>query len=439
MREPKPAVTAECHDPRRKEPAISCRVAAATFAVLLLGAAGPLRAATTRTEDQRLVWQHAVELPEGSQLGTTLAMGGGISGFPYFGVAGTSVAGAGAIFRHPLAGSAWTHDWIDTPSAVQAYPVATDSVFGVIAHRNTDGTHAVRWWLASTGSFGVLVPSLADPVEALAMHGQTGGFLAVGQPSYLGGRGRVQIYEEAFGEWNLAATWVGEPGERLGTSLAAKDLAVVAGAPGREPNGAVYEYVRATEWLLWQRIDSPALAPQTGAAFGAAVALTSDGWLAVGSPDVDRLTSPGAATDVGAVYLYKVVFLLYELQALLRPPDATDFDHFGASLALDDRSLAAGSPGRDGALQNEGAAYVYRRAGSAWQTLPFLRLVDSSPEAEEALGTSVAVGGYGALAGAPNFDGNGVLDQGAVLFHSFRIFADDFDGGDFSAWSEVVP
>lgn len=416
------------------------QLAVIALATVLSDGTRPLLAGTTtRTEDQRLLWQHATELPPGSRLGTTLTQGGGFSGFSYFAVAG-SVAGAGAIFRHQLAGSAWTHDWIDPPSAVQPFPVDTDSAFGVIARREVDGTYSIRWWLASTGSIGFLVQGLAAPVEAVAMHGQTGGILAVGQPSYLGGRGRVLIYEEAFGDWNLAADWVGEPGERLGTSLAARGSAVVAGAPGRSPNGAVYEYLRAAEWIQWQRIDSPALAPQTGAAFGATVATTPDGsWLAVGSPDVDRLTSPGAATDVGAVYLYDATFLLWELVTLLRPPDAEDFDHFGASLAVDERSLAAGSPGRDGTVEDEGATYVYRLAGGEWQGLPFLRLVDGTPEAEEELGASVGVSAWGVVSGAPGFDGNGELDQGAVLFHSFRLFADDFDSGDTSAWSEVLP
>jgi hypothetical protein len=251
--------------------------------------------------------------------------------------------------------------------------------------------------------------------------------------------------------WDLALTdyvktgsFGGAPGARLGTALAYKQDVVVAGAPGYGDNGAVFVYVCCDpddQWIEWQRIDSPATF-QADAEFGGAVAITPDGrWIAVGSPLVDRVTSPGARTDVGAVYLYEHVGLTWQFHTLLRPPGAGHNDHFGTSVAMYDRHLVAGSPGEDGAEGNEGAAYVFHLAGDAWETVPRQRLVASGGEQHDGLGTTVAAGPVGALVGAPRADGEGVLDAGEVLFfrHAGAFFVDGFESGGSAFWSVTSP
>ena len=67
--------------------------------------------------------------------------------------------------------------------------------------------------------------------------------------------------------------------------------------------------------------------------------------------------------------------------------------------------------------------------------------MDAAAEEHDALGTSVAAGDLGALAGAPYHDGNDVQDQGAALY--FRgivtLFADGFESGGTTGWSAAVP
>lgn len=203
---------------------------------------------------------------------------------------------------------------------------------------------------------------------------------------------------------------------------------------------------RSNRWLELQVIDSPAVS-QTAAEFGSALALDGD-ILAVGSWLADRTTTPGERVDVGAVYVYHASFpfLLFELETLLRPAGAADFDWFGHGVDLYRSSpgsleLVAGAPGEDAGGDLTGAAYRYRRvadAGSAaW--VPVARMVDSNPSPFARLGYSVAVSRRGVLAAAPQGTPAGGEEGGVVLFFSSAVFADGFESGGTSAWSDVVP
>jgi hypothetical protein len=394
----------------------------------LLAAALPANAATTRTQDHRLVWGGESPLPEGSHFGTRLDLeASGASGSSRIAmVSAPDGAGMGLYYHSPAQG--WRYLGGSMGAAPQSYAVDIGLIGGsVFVRREGDGSYTIL-----DGGGQPLVSGIDIYVGAVAIHGDV---LVVGQPAYNGDAGRIRIYELDSG--NPPVTFFGGPLERLGESLAIGEATIVAGAPGSGPNGAVYAYQYTTEWVEWQRIESPA-ASQTAARFGAAVAL-DDGRIAVGSPDADRVTTPGALTDVGAVYLYEWNFLSWEFSTLLRPAGATHFDHFGAGVSMAGGLLAAGAPGEDGASVDEGAAFVYQLSGPQWRET--LRLEDGTPEADEAVGTAVAIGDRGAIVGAPSFDGNGVVDQGAVLFFGtvFTLFADGFESGDTSAWSSTAP
>ena len=395
--------------------------------IALLATALPAAAATTRTQDERVVWDYESPLPEGSHFGTRLDMeASGTSGSRVAMLSAPDGAGMGLYYHLPAQG--WQFLGASTGGAPQSYAVDIGLIGGgVFARQEGDGSYTIL-----DGGGQPLVSGIDYYVGAVAIHGNV---LVVGSPAYNGDAGRIRIYE--LGSGNPPVTFNGDPLERLGESLAIGEATIVAGAPGSGQNGAVYAYLYTTEWVEWQRIDSPAVS-QTDARFGAAVAL-EDGRIAVGSPYVDRVTTPGGRTDVGAVYLYEWNFLSWELSTLLRPATATHFDHFGASVSMYDDLLAAGAPGEDGSSVDEGAAFVYQRSGSEWRES--LRLEDATPEADEAVGIAVAIGDRGVLVGAPYFDGNGVVDQGAVLFFGsvFTLFADGFESGDTGAWSSTVP
>jgi hypothetical protein len=408
--------------------------------VALLVAPLPGTAATvTRTEDQRLV-EGAAPAPQG-HFGSRVVMSR--SRVETFALVAGNGAGA-TVNRFPYVGAGWQWQSTSSWSSAQSLPMDHEAGWGLFASLEANGETWVRRQTYTELS-GKLLELVADnEVKALAYYPP---YLALGIPDANLQSGVIVIYEQhaVLGDWSPVAYLFGQSsGDRLGAALAAKDGIVVAGAPGYGANGAVFLYICCDfdgQWLEWQRLDSPAIS-QAGAEFGAALDIAGDGsWIAVGSPLVDRVITPGERVDVGAVYLYEHVGFSWDLETLLRPPGAADDDHFGTSVAMHRKFLVGGSPGEDGAEGDEGAAYVYHLAGTAWETVPRLRLADSAAEEHDALGTSVAAGDTGVLVGAPFFDGNDVFDAGAVLFYANAgaFFDDGFEGGDSSAWSLTVP
>ena len=437
---------ASCRDAERTRRAVARHAAGALAAVALLAAPWPAGAAAQRTEDQRLVSRFFS--PADAHLGSTVAMGR--SGTGVFALVGAPEGGSssgGAVYHFQLLdGADWynhTRHSASPTGAPQPFAVDVEGSRGYASLRETDEENSVLAY-DYDGWLGVSLQDLhPTEVRAVALQAQGTEFLALGHPEWSLDRGLVWIFErDDEGDWALTAGFQGVlPGDRLGSSLAAKAGVLVAGAPGYGANGAVFIYVRGEEWIEWQRLDSPATS-QADAEFGAAVDIEAEGyWIAVGSPFVDRVISPGERVNVGAVYLYENVGFGWEYGILLRPPGARDNDRFGTSVALHDVVLVAGSPGEDGAVGDEGAAYVYQRSGSLWSTVPRLHLIDAEAEEHDALGTSVAAGSLGALVGAPYHDGNDVNDQGAVLFYRgiVTLFADGFESGDASEWSDAVP
>ncbi len=394
----------------------------------------------TRTEDQTLLWDYLTELPPGPAFGATLALAD-TPDASSIAIVGAPQAGAAQRFSLGPGATSWVSHPPILPTAPQYLPV-TAGFYLLYAMLDSGGaTTSLRH--ADSGQVEV---SGIDGgwVWALVMDGTT---LAIGQPDFFGGSGRVRIYEQQSpGSWMLAKTFVGGFADQLGRGLAIDGPVIVAGAPGRGDNGAVHVYARAGSWIELQEIVSPA-SSQTGADFGWAVALDGD-LLAVGSPYLDRTTAPGALTDAGGGYVYEVVtlpFLEFELQALLRPAEATDHDWFGWSVDLaasptGSVELVAGAIGEDDGGVNAGAVYRYLRTGnphaSSWHLVH--RLKRSEPLDYDQLGTTVALGAAGVLAGAP-YTTEHPGTPGAVLFFGNRIFADGFESGDTSAWTETFP
>lgn len=286
--------------PNRHPCCFGCALVLAGLGLL----APPLLAVTpTRTEDQRVVYDYENEpLPAGSLLGSTLAMGGDcpthffdfpvLAGAPEDGtIVGFGHApGAGWALRHISFGFGYSH-----PTAVDFHGEQ-----GVLTQwRPEEGTTSIRLVGCSYNGSDVIT-GLTDEVAAVATYGDV---IAVGHPGYAGDAGRLRIYERSGTSWALVKTFVGTTGERLGAALDLKEAVLVAGAPGYGDNGAVRIYVRDTDsWDHWQRIDSPAAAPQLDAHFGAAVAIDGSGWrlarpTSTGSPARASESTSGRSTS----------------------------------------------------------------------------------------------------------------------------------------------
>jgi hypothetical protein len=128
--------------------------------------------------------------------------------------------------------------------------------------------------------------------------------------------------------------------------------------------------------------------------FGASLALSGD-TLAVGATGED--------SESGAVYVFRRSGTAWLQEALLHASNAESLDHFGASVALSGDLLAVGAPQEDSAalgiggdqgnhgIWDNGAVYVFRREGAAWQQEAYVK--------SSRLGYSQRFGGLVALSG----------------------------------------
>lgn len=107
----------------------------------------------------------------------------------------------------------------------------------------------------------------------------------------------------------------------------------------------------------------------------------------------------------------------------LAASDAASYDVFGYGLAIDGESLLVGSRGSDTPQQNSGAVYAYRRVSGNWAQAQ--KLVFPTALRDDQIGTSVALSGSVAVAGAP---GRGLSGAAFVL---------RFDGGTWFSQTEV--
>jgi hypothetical protein len=156
-------------------------------------------------------------------------------------------------------------------------------------------------------------------------------------------------------------------------------------------SGAVYVFGRGSGgWALQAYLKaSDAL---TGAAFGWAVSLSTDGSaLAVGAP--------GADSGRGAAYLFRRGETGWEEQSRLAAPDPQAGDHLGwtVSLSGDGSALAVGAPD---AAASAGAAHVFIRGdgGRSEQSL-----TAPAPQPGDQFGWAISMSGDGSAlaAGAP--------------------------------------
>lgn len=141
---------------------------------------------------------------------------------------------------------------------------------------------------------------------------------------------------------------------------------------------------------------------ENGDQFGNAVAISGD--VAI----VGAFGEDGAGSDRGAAY----AFLLPSGEELwkLTAADAVDGDRFGKSVAMEDDLALVGADAADGGGSDRGAAYFFDLETG----IQLQKIVATDAEDGDNFGTSVALAGGIALVGAPNEDGVGGGDRGAL-------------------------
>jgi hypothetical protein len=253
--------------------------------------------------------------------------------------------------------------------------------------------------------FGVSVALDGDTAAVGAWREQDAGFRT----------GAVYIYQRDASGWRQTGKLIdggGAPGDLFGQAVAldGDTLAVGAYRAGFAA-GAVVLFKREglLGWGLEARIDAPT--PEFFAEFGVRVALQGD-TLAIGEWLGDR-----AATDAGAVHLYRRSAGLWSHQTTLTAPDAEVGDRFGVSLSLDEDRLLVGAHRKTIRDRDTGAAYLFARDGSAWRHLVRLEPPPAPPAQFQhgEFGAAVALAGDLAVVGDWTHDpGEFVRDSGTA-------------------------
>jgi len=196
--------------------------------------------------------------------------------------------------------------------------------------------------------------------------------------------------------YHFDGAWVEDPpllgktvGGRFGRSLALAGDLLVIGASTEQVQGSVYFATRAgTVFTLDPTPLEPSMSPEV-LTFGASLALSGDGLLAVGAPNTDA--------GMGAVLVYHHDApeppSAWTLVATLRPPGGVA-PRFGSSIDFIEGSLLVGAPG-DGS----GQVYVYNSPEN--DEPPSLILSGAFQPLGASYGQQLATSGRRALIGAP--------------------------------------
>jgi hypothetical protein len=252
------------------------------------------------------------------------------------------------------------------------------------------------------------------------------------------GAGAVYVFtRDGAGNWSqqayIKASNTGA-GDEFGASVALAGDTLAVGAPledsatdiinGEQLNesaanaGAVYVFVRNGAGTWQQQAYVKASNTDAGDRFGHRVAMSGD-TLAVSARDEDSASvgvggdqAGDMAVNSGAAYVFvRDGNGQWTQQAYVKASNAGANDIFGASLVLDNDTLAVGSPYEDSAANtingeqlnedafNAGAAYVFVRDGNGlWSQQAYVKSANS--ETRDLFGWSIALSGDTLLVGA---------------------------------------
>ncbi|NIO42631.1 MAG: hypothetical protein GTO41_22285, partial [Burkholderiales bacterium] len=146
-------------------------------------------------------------------------------------------------------------------------------------------------------------------------------------------------------------------------------------------------------------------------AFGFSVAIDGDTIFVGAHREGDADT-----TENGAVYVFKRAGTSWVEQAKLLAADKGRIHHFGRSVAIDSDTALIGAMGQsDSGTYRNGAAYVFANEGGIWTENAVLLASDKA--GGDWFGWSVAIDGSTAVIGARQDDDHGYSSGSSYVFH----------------------
>ncbi|MFO0860837.1 MAG: hypothetical protein U0570_09800 [Phycisphaerales bacterium] len=261
-------------------------------------------------------------------------------------------------------------------------------------------------------------------------------------------QGQAFVFRFVSAAWNPEGTLTASDGaanDTFGSSVAIAGDTIIVGAPGKASGTATYQgavYVFTRSGATWtQQAKLTATDGAAGDNFGCSVAIFGDTAI-VGAYG----KSGGANFYQGAAYVFVRTGSSWTQQAKLTASDGAANDFFGVSVSLGLDAAAIGADGKtiSGATA-QGAAYVFKRTGTAWAQQA--RLVAQDGVAGDYFGTSVSLSGsslaVGALykaSGANAYQGAGYvfLSSGVSWTQQAKLTASDGGAFDYFGSSCVL-
>jgi formylglycine-generating enzyme required for sulfatase activity len=236
----------------------------------------------------------------------------------------------------------------------------------------------------------------------------------VGAPAAASQQGSAYVFVRSGTTWaqqvKLTAS-DGAPGDQFGGSVSVSGDYALVGAlaetvSANAGQGSAYVFVRSgTIWAQQQKLTASDGA--SGDQFGGSVSVSGDTALVGANHD-----AVGANAGQGSAYVFVRTGTTWTQQGKLVASDGTANDQLGTSVSVSgDTALVGANNDTVGANAAQGSAYTFVRSGTAWAQQK--KLTASDGAANDQFGTSVAVSGDTALAGAA-LDDVGASDQGSA-------------------------
>jgi hypothetical protein len=251
-------------------------------------------------------------------------------------------------------------------------------------------------------------PALNDYFgAAVAINGNTVAVAAYQDDTPASNCGIVYIFDRNSGTPTVPVFTIQNPAanaqDQFGNAIALSGSRLVVGCAKNDPgtiadggSAYVFDLSSGTPTLPVAILDNPAAAADD--IFGTAVAISGT-MVAVGAPGNDT-----GAPNAGSVYLYDISLPApHGPVAVFDNPNATTDDFFGHAVAISSQWLVAGAYQDDAGDRDAGCAYVYS-LGDLPSTVPFVTLLNPSPEPEDYFGVAAAISGSRIVIGASEMD-----------------------------------
>ncbi|MCD4750143.1 MAG: PQQ-binding-like beta-propeller repeat protein [Thermoanaerobaculales bacterium] len=277
--------------------------------------------------------------------------------------------------------------------------------------------------------------------SSVAISGDT---IVVGAPGAGSPTGAAYVFQKNQGgedAWGQVARIVGadtDAGDEFGAAVSIDKGLVAVGAPQDSDMyssaGSAYVFARnqggAESWGEVTKL--VASGASVNDLFGGSVAISGATVVAGAAADDGGAVSGGAAyvfaRNLGGVDAWSEA-------AVLTPSDPTDGKGFADSVAIWVDTVIVGAPNDDDVQPGGGAVYFFERNHGAgpdtWAQV--VKVSASGITAGAGLGTSVAISGEYAVAGAPDFDSGANTAQGQML-----ILRRNFSGADSWGIADAV-